>query len=327
VNASAGARPRALVILAAGKGTRMKSDLPKALHDIAGRPLVGHVCAACLPLAREGARLRVVVGAGPDGERVAAAARPAEPVVQPEQHGTGHAVALAIEGLGAEGTLWVLNGDTPLVPTELLRRLGQEVEERGAAAALVSAEVARPTGFGRVVRDRAGAFAAVVEERDATPEERAIREINAGPYAFDLAALRAVIGRLGRVNAQGEVYLTDAFGLLARAGRRVGVVRADDAASVLGINSQDELAAAADAYHARRLVELGRSGVVLDGARGVRVDAPARVLPGARLGAAVEILGQSVVRGSAVVESGARLRDTLVREGARVAGAWIEGAR
>lgn len=305
----------------------MKSDLPKALHDIAGRSLVAHVVAACRPFAEAGGDLRVVVGAGPEGERVAAAARPAKAVVQTEQRGTGHAVALALADLGPAGTLWVLNGDTPFVPTELLERLGMEIEDAGAAAALVSAEVERPAGFGRVVRAPDGAFARVVEDKDASPAERAIREINAGPYAFDIAALRAVIGRLGSDNAQGEIYLTDAFAVLVAAGQRVGVVRADDPQSVQGINSPDELAAAADSYYARRLRDLGRAGVIAASGRDVRVDALAEVRAGARLDAPVAILGRSVVEDGARIESGAHLRDTLVRGGARVGTAWIDSGR
>lgn len=302
----------------------MKSDVPKVLHEIGGRPLVGHVVAACRPLAEEGARLRVVVGAGADGERVALAARPAEPVVQAEQRGTGHAVRLAMAGLGRRGTLWVLNGDTPLVPTALLRALGDAIDG-GAAAAVVSAEVADPRGFGRVVRGAGGAFVRIVEERDATPAERAIREINAAPYAFDLAALWQVIDAIGTDNAQGELYLTDAFRLLAGAGCRVEVVRAADAESVQGINTQAELARAAETFFGRRADALGRSGVALESAWGLRVDAMAEVKPGAALGAGAAVLGQSLVEAGGRVESAARIRDTLVRGGARVGGgAWID---
>jgi bifunctional UDP-N-acetylglucosamine pyrophosphorylase / glucosamine-1-phosphate N-acetyltransferase len=315
---------RALVVLAAGKGTRMKSDLPKVLHEIGGRTLVGHVVAACLPLVADGARLRVVVGAGPEGERVARAAHPAEAVVQAEQRGTGHAVRLALEGLGREGTLWVLNGDTPLVPPALLRRLGEAIAE-GAAAALVSAQVDDPRGLGRVVRDGAGAFVRVVEERDASPRERAIREVNAAPYAFDLAALWGVIDAIEAHNAQGELYLTDAFALLMAGGGRVAVVQAEDAESVQGINTQAELARAAETYFAHRADDLGRSGVALEAGSGVRVDATAEVRPGAALGTASAVLGQSLVGAGARIDSAARIRDTLVRDGARVgAGAWID---
>lgn len=314
---------RTVVILAAGKGTRMRSPLPKVLHEVGGLSLIGHVVRSCLPLVQGGADLRVVVSAGADGARVAEAARPARAVVQAEQRGTGHAVRLALAGLPTEGTVIVVYGDTPLVPTALLRALAAAVEEGGAEAALASAVVEDASGLGRIVRDAAGDLVRVVEEKDASAAERAIREINAGPCAFRAAPLARVIGLLRSDNAQAEEYLTDAFALLRGAGRRVAVVVAEDPASVGGINTQDELATAAEAYRRLRLRALGRAGVALDG-RDVRVDALAEVRAGAHLGAGASVTGRSEVWTGARVGARTEVRDALLREGASILrGTWL----
>ncbi len=197
--------PRTVVVLAAGEGKRMKSSLPKVLHPLLGRSLVGHVLAAVeggLP----GAEPVVVVGHGADQVRthLAEIAPGARTVLQERQLGTGHAVRVALAEAGElTGTVVVLNGDIPLLGAETLGALVAGHEAAGAAATILTAELADPTGLGRIVRDATGAVRGVVEERDATAEQRAIREVNAGAYAFEAGALRDMLGKLSTDNDQG----------------------------------------------------------------------------------------------------------------------------
>jgi len=218
----------------------MKSTLPKVLHTLLGRTLVGHVLAAAAPLAAR--RTLVVVGVGAErvGAHLAEIAPQAQPVLQAQQHGTGHAVRISLPA-DATGTVVVLNGDLPLVTPQTLVALVEGHESGGYAATLLSAVVADPTGLGRIVAGTGG-FERIVEERDATPEERAIREINAGAYAFDAALLRDALGKLSTDNEQGEEYLTDVLGLLVAGGQRVGVHRTGDPDEALGANDRAQLA-------------------------------------------------------------------------------------
>jgi bifunctional UDP-N-acetylglucosamine pyrophosphorylase/glucosamine-1-phosphate N-acetyltransferase len=234
---------RTVVVLAAGEGKRMKSALPKVLHPLLGRTLVGHVLAAAEGIQAQ--RTLVVVGHGADlvTEHLAGVAPAAEPVLQAVQHGTGHAVRIALEAAGDTGdTVVVLNGDVPLLRPETVRELVEAHEAAGLAATVLAAQVGDPTGLGRIVRDDSGRLERIVEERDATAEQRAIREINAGIYAFDGALLREALGKLSTDNDQGEEYLTDVFGLLATDGKAVGVHVAADPTETLGCNDRAELA-------------------------------------------------------------------------------------
>jgi len=236
---------RTVVVLAAGEGQRMKSALPKVLHPLLGRTLLGHVVAAGGPLAAD--RTLVVIGHGADEVRahLAGIAPDAVPVLQEEQLGTGHAVRVALAGapLGTvTGTVVVLNGDVPLLRPETLRALVEAHEAAGAAASVLTAEVTDPAGLGRIIRDRDGGIAAIVEERDASPDERAIREINAGIYAFDAAALTDALGKLTNHNGQGEEYLTDVVELLVAAGHPVRAHAAPDEVEAAGCNDRAQLA-------------------------------------------------------------------------------------
>jgi bifunctional UDP-N-acetylglucosamine pyrophosphorylase/glucosamine-1-phosphate N-acetyltransferase len=231
---------RTVIVLAAGEGKRMKSALPKVLHALLGRTLVGHVLAAAAPLRAD--RTLVVVGHGADQVRdhLAQVAPDAEPVLQEDQHGTGHAVRISLPS-DVEGTVVVLNGDLPLVRAETLTALVADHEARGNAATLLTAEVADPTGLGRIVSGPTG-LERIVEERDATPQERLIREINAGAYAFNAALLRDALAKLSRDNDQGEEYLTDVVGLLVAAGQHVATYRTGDPDETLGANDRAQLA-------------------------------------------------------------------------------------
>jgi bifunctional N-acetylglucosamine-1-phosphate-uridyltransferase/glucosamine-1-phosphate-acetyltransferase GlmU-like protein len=212
------ARPVAVIVLAAGEGTRMKSASPKVLHGFAGRTLLGHVLAAAAPL--DAARTVVVIGHGRDAvrEHLAAIAPDAVPVVQAEQHGTGHAVRIALDAVppDAAGTVVVVPADAPLLTAATLHAL--VAAHDGAAATVLSSVADDPTGYGRVVR-AGDAVTKIVEERDATGEERAINEVAASVYAFDHALLREAISKLTTDNAQGEEYLPDVERAVCRQAR------------------------------------------------------------------------------------------------------------
>jgi len=236
-------KPRvAMVILAAGMGKRMLSDLPKVLHPINGRPMLQFVIETVRSLGPE----RVVVVTGYQAERVetACAGAGVEFARQPEQLGTGHAV-MQTESLLADfdGTIMVLNGDVPGLRAETMREFMRAHHDAGAAATVLTAELDDPTGYGRIVRDADGNLRAIVEHKDATPEIRAIREINSGLFCFEARDLFSALKRVDRRNAQNEYYLTDVIGLLAREGRRVGAWCVDDAREVAGVNNPEELEA------------------------------------------------------------------------------------
>jgi bifunctional UDP-N-acetylglucosamine pyrophosphorylase/glucosamine-1-phosphate N-acetyltransferase len=228
------------LVLAAGQGTRMKSDLPKVLHPMAGQPLLAYV----LETLDELGVGRVVVVIGHQKEKVQEAFAGAEVdwVTQVPQCGTGHAVMVAEPALEAfEGTLLVVCGDTPLLRPRTLHELLEWHEASGAAATDLSMRLPDPTGYGRVVRTPEGDLAAIVEHRDATPEQHAIDEVNSGIFAFHYPDLVLVLSQLTSHNAQGEYYLTDAIAHLRRAGKKTAVLCAPEHRELLGINTIEQL--------------------------------------------------------------------------------------
>jgi len=242
--------PAAVVVLAAGEGRRMRSAAPKVLHEIAGRALLGHAVHAAAALAPE--HLVVVAGHGRDqvreylSELAVELSRSALLAIQHEQRGTGHAVACALDSLPAiSGPVMVTYGDVPLLDSGTLRGLLTEHAAAGNAITVLTAELADPTGYGRVLRgtgELAGTVTGIVEQRDGTPEQLAIQEINSGVYVFEADVLRDGLAQLSPANAQGEQYLTDVVGLAHTAGRRVGALRCSDPWLVSGVNDRLQLA-------------------------------------------------------------------------------------
>ncbi|OON32351.1 bifunctional UDP-N-acetylglucosamine pyrophosphorylase / Glucosamine-1-phosphate N-acetyltransferase [Micromonospora haikouensis] len=310
---------RTVVVLAAGEGKRMKSALPKVLHPLLGRTLLGHVLTATGPLRAD--RTVVVVGHGADRVRahLAEVAPEAVPVLQAEQRGTGHAVRIALDAVAdAAGTVVVINGDVPLLRPETVAALVDAHEAAGAAATVLAAEVPDPTGLGRIVRDEAGRLRQIVEERDATAEQRALREINAGSYAFDAVRLRDALGKLSTDNDQGEEYLTDVFALLVSAGEPVGVHVATDHVETLGCNDRVELAALRRLLRDRVNEAWMRTGVsILDPAT-TWIDVTVAVDRDAVIDQNTQLRGRTVVGAEAVVGPDVTLIDTVVGPGATV---------
>ena len=232
--------PLAMIILAAGKGTRMCSPLAKVLHSLAGRPLLTHVLEAATSLAPQ----RLVVVVGHEAETVR---RVCEPygvicVVQEPQLGTGHAVAQAEPVLADfPGDVLVLYGDVPLLQPTTLRALWDAHRRQQATVTLLTACLDNPTGYGRILRDTAGRIRRIVEERDASEIDKAVREINSGVYCLQAPFLFPALRRIGRHNAQGEQYLTDVVAIAVAEQHRVAHVRVADAQEILGVNTSAEL--------------------------------------------------------------------------------------
>jgi bifunctional UDP-N-acetylglucosamine pyrophosphorylase/glucosamine-1-phosphate N-acetyltransferase len=313
------ARVAAVVVLAAGQGTRMRSRTPKVLHALGGRSMLGHVLAAAEPLGA--AATVVVVGAGRDAveEHLARIAPAALPVVQEEQRGSGHAAAVALAAVpDLEGPVLLVNGDAPLLRAETVAAFVREHVTAGHALTVLTAEVPDPTGLGRIVRDGSGAVVAIVEERDATGEQRAIREINAGVYVGDAATLRRTLARIGSDNDQGEQYVTDVLGMLAAEGAPVGGFRAEDPDDVLGCNDRRELAARRRTLNDRVLDRLMVSGVTVIDPATTWVDVTADVAPDAVLQPGTQVQGASTIAAGAVVGPDTTLLDCEVGEGASV---------
>ncbi|MFM9371643.1 bifunctional UDP-N-acetylglucosamine diphosphorylase/glucosamine-1-phosphate N-acetyltransferase GlmU [Streptomyces sp. Da 82-17] len=322
--------PAAVVVLAAGEGTRMKSKTPKVLHEICGRSLVGHVVSAAQELSPE----RLVVVVGHAREQVVAHLAESDAAirtaVQEEQNGTGHAVRMGLEELAAErpvdGTVIVVCGDTPLLTGETLQALAGTHAADGNAVTVLTAEVPDATGYGRIVRDAAGAVTAIVEHKDADAATRAIREINSGVFAFDGALLADALGKVRTDNSQGEEYLTDVLGILREAGHRVGASVAADHREIAGINNRVQLAQARRTLNDRLLERAMLAGVtVVDPAStfvdvSVTFDADAVVHPGTQL------LGATHIGADAEVGPNSRLTDTSVGAGARVDNTVADGA-
>jgi len=273
------------IVLAAGEGTRMRSAIPKVLHPLAGRPLLEHSVRAVAGLVPE--HLVVVIGHGRDAvaehlQAVAAAlGRAVRPAVQAEQRGTGHAVGTALDVLpaGLSGTVLVSYGDVPLLDTGTLAGLIAEHHRAGHAVTILSAVVADPSGYGRVLRDASGAVTGIVGHRDTTAAQRAITEINSGVYAFDATVLRDALGRLGTSNSQGQLYLTDVLGLAHARGLAVGANPCTDPWLVAGVNDRVQLAAVGAELNRRLLEHWMRAGVTVIDPASVWLDADVQLAP------------------------------------------------
>lgn len=249
------------LILAAGKGTRMKSVLPKVLHKVGGKAMVERV----LETAKSVGTKRDVLIIGFGGEEVRSyLGDRAEYVVQLEQNGTGHAVQQAQPLLeDHDGTIVLLCGDTPLIKRETIEALLEQHHSTGAAATVLTAYMPDPTGYGRIIRNAEGAVVRIVEQKDGSPEELAVQEINTGMYAFDSKKLWPCLGQLSSDNAQGELYITDVVSILVGQGDIVGAYMTEDFSESLGVNSRAQLAEAEGILRRRKLVELMDEGVTI----------------------------------------------------------------
>lgn len=306
-----------VVILAAGKGTRMKSQLPKVLHPVAGVPMIEHVLAVSGALAP--ASTTVVVGHMGDHVRGALAAHShTEFVVQEPQLGTAHALLQTEPLLCSEsGTVVLLSGDVPALRVATLEQLVSTHRNAQAALTVVTAQVDEPHGYGRIVRD-GGNLAKIVEEKDATPDERTITEINAGIYAFDLDGLFEAVRSIGASNAQREYYLPDLVSIYRAAGRVVDTVTVADAAEIQGINSRAELASVGANLRQRRNLELMASGVTIEDPATTYIDADVQVGADSVIRPGVTLERGTVVGSGVTIHSGVRVSASTIGDDATV---------
>ena len=312
---------RAAVVLCAGQGTRMKSEIPKVLHPIWGQPMGAWAIKAAL---HSGAG-QVVTVVGHQAERVTEALKNSVPEIttalQAEQKGTGHAVQMALPQLEQfSGTVLVLCGDTPCLTGTTLEQLCLAREESDAPLALATAMVPDPTGYGRIVRDMLGRLARIVEQKDATSEERQIDEINTGVYAFDAAFLREGLGALTTENAQGEFYLTDLIGMAAE---KINEEESLPTLQIpieeaLGVNDRVQLAEAGQLLRAQILHYWMENGVSMVDPATTYVDASVHMEQDVTLGAHVSLRGRTTIASHTHIDAGCVLSDTQVGKNSKI---------
>ena len=307
-----------VIVLAAGEGTRMKSAKAKVLHGVAGRSLLGHVLYAVDQLNAQ--EIRVVVGSGRESveAHISQIAPLATTVFQEHRGGTGHAAQLALAGTNAQGTILVLAGDTPMLTGQSLAAFIDAHNAGKFTASVLTAEHPDPTGYGRIIRDGADELLKIVEEKDASDDQKFIFEINSGVYAFDGAALTASIGKLTNANAQGELYLTDVIGILKSEGASVAAIMIDDFTEILGVNDRVQLAESAALLRDRINDHWMRAGVTIIDPTTTWIDATASISNDVTIHPGSAIYGTTTVAAGAVIGPRTTLTNCQVKEGAAV---------
>lgn len=306
----------ATVILAAGKGTRMKSKLPKVLHKVCGSTMLSYVIDAAAGAGVK--KIIVVVGYGADVVAREVEGR-AQVAHQAEQLGTAHALMQAGPFLSDfKGQLLVLCGDTPLIEAGTLLELINSHRTSGAAATVLTAMMDDPTGYGRVVRDNGGGVVRIIEQKDASPEEKGIREVNTGVYCFECDGLFEALSRLSPVNAQGEYYLTDIIEMNVRGGRRVGAVTAENPAEITGINDRVQLSEAERYMRGRILKDLMLSGVTVVDPASTFVDRKVQIGRDTVIYPFTFIEGNTVIGEDCIIGPGSRLINAVVGNGVSI---------
>ena len=306
-----------VVILAAGKGTRLKSSLAKVLHRAGGRTLVEHVVRACQPLKPR----TMVAVVGHQAADVSAILEPlgVQIVVQEPQRGTGHAMQVARRALGSRVKYAVvLPGDAPLVRPETLAELARIHRQSGASATILSALLERPAGYGRILRRNDGSVSAIVEDAALTDDQRGINEINSSIYAFTLDKLWPCLARLRPDNAHRELYLTDAIALLREQGGAVHAVVAADADEVLGCNTRADLAGVDLAFRRRKRAELMTAGVSMLMPESILIDPDVTIGQDTLLEPGVQVLGKSRIGAGCTIRTGSILSDVTLEDGVLV---------
>ena len=315
---------RFVIILAAGKGTRMKSDLPKVLHEVGGKPMVEMVLETSQAAGVE--KIVTVVGHGAQKVEAALAGR-SEFALQAEQLGTGHAIQMAEPQLGAEqGMTLIGSGDAPLFTVETFNNLFAFHEQSGNAVTVLTAKAPNPTGYGRIIRDEAGNVIRIVEQKDATPAEAAIDEINTGVYVFDNQLLFSSLKQVTNDNAQGEYYLPDTLEILRQAGHTVGAYVMADFDESMGVNDRVALARANKVLRDRVNEMHMRNGVTLIDPANTYIDVDVKIGQDTIIEPNVYLQGKTVIGSNVLITSGSRLVDSIVADGAQVDASHFEEA-
>ena len=307
-----------VIILAAGDGTRMKSRQAKVLHSVAGRSLLGHVLAAVNHVNPH--NIRIVVGANRTSveAHIADISPSTTTVFQEVRGGTGHATQLALADRAPAGTVLVLAGDTPMLTGQSLEAFLAAHNEGNFAASVLTAEHPEPTGYGRIIRDDNDELLRIVEERDATEDQKFIAEINSGVYAFDGAKLVSAIGQINNSNAQGELYLTDVIGILKSAGESIAAIMLEDFTEILGVNDRVQLAESAALLRDRINDQWMRDGVTIVDPTTTWIDATVVLANDVTIHPGSAILGTTTIATGAVIGPRTTLTNCVVKEGASV---------
>ena len=307
-----------VIILAAGDGTRMKSSQAKVLHSVAGRSLLGHVLAAVDDV--KPSQICVVVGANRASveEHIAQISPAASTVFQEKRGGTGHATQLALAGSVPKGTVLVLAGDTPMLTGQSLIAFLDAHNDGKFAASVLTAEHPDPSGYGRIIRDDSNELLRIVEERDASDDEKFIFEINSGVYAFDGTKLATAIGKISNSNAQGELYLTDVIGILKNEGESIAAIMLEDFTEILGVNDRVQLAESAALLRDRINEQWMHEGVTIIDPTTTWIDTTATLAKDVTVPPGSAILGRTTIATGAVIGPRTTLTDCVVKEGAAV---------
>lgn len=323
-SAPAAASETATVVLAAGAGTRMRSDTPKVLHNLAGRSMLSHA----LHAVAKAAPTHLVVVLGKDRERIAPTVtelaetlgRRIEVAVQDQQLGTGHAVLCGLSALPDDfhGTVVVTSGDIPLLDADTLAALTEWHRTEPAAVTVLTTTLDDATGYGRILRTQDGEVIAIVEEADATPQQRAIREVNAGVYAFDIDALRSALDQLSSDNAQHELYLTDVISIVRGEHKIVHAQHVDDSTLVAGVNDRVQLSNLGAELNRRLVAALQRSGVTVVDPATTWVDVDVTVGRDTVIQPGTQLLGTTTIGANCVIGPDTTLADVHVGDGASV---------
>lgn len=315
---------RYVVVLAAGKGTRMKSKLYKVLHKVAGRAMVDHVVTQTESLQPE--EIITIVGHGAEQVQALLGDR-THYAIQEEQLGTGHAVLQAAPILeGKEGSTLVICGDTPLLTAETLEGLFTLHEESGAKATILSAMMEDPTGYGRIIRDREGNVQKIVEQKDATPEEQAVKEINTGTYCFDNALLFEALKQVGNDNAQGEYYLPDVIGILQQAGEKVAAHIMEDATESLGVNDRVALSVASRAMFERNAKKHMINGVTLIDPSQTYIENDVKIGSDTIIEPGVMLKGNTVIGEECFIGAHSEIVDSMIGDNVTIRASRLEEA-
>lgn len=304
------AAKRYAVILAAGKGTRMKSSLPKVLHRIGGKPMIEHILDTLDEVRVDETYFVIGHQAEEVIERVGGRATP---VLQREQLGTAHALMMTEPFLrDKDGTLIVLNGDTPLVTGKTIEKLIRRHEERKAAATLLTTELENPFGYGRVMFDGLGRVVRIVEEKDATPEEKRIREVNVGLYAFNTAYLFPFLHQIDNQNEKGEYYLTDLFSILTKHGKEIVAYRTEDQDETISINDRIALSEAEKIFRRRINDKHMREGVTMEDPERTYIEADVKIGRDTLLRAGTHLMGKTVIGEGCVIGPDSEIIDSII---------------
>ncbi|EMF0124600.1 bifunctional UDP-N-acetylglucosamine diphosphorylase/glucosamine-1-phosphate N-acetyltransferase GlmU [Enterococcus hirae] len=303
---------RYAIILAAGKGTRMKSKLYKVLHPVSGQPMVEHIINRVSETNPD--QIITIVGHGAEQVKAQLGER-SEYALQAEQLGTGHAVLQAASFLqGKEGTTLVISGDTPLLTTETLNNLFEYHQGKNASATILTAQAEDPTGYGRIIRDHIGIVEKIVEQKDTTPEEALVQEINTGTYCFDNQALFEALNKVGTDNAQGEYYLTDIIEILKDAGKTVAAYQTEDFDESMGVNDRIALAKANELMRQRINKMHMVNGVSFVDPATTYIDDGVEIGSDTVIEAGVQLQGKTVIGSDCVIGAHSRIVDSVIED-------------